>query len=48
MKIIQKIKTFFNPCNHCREKEDKGLVACSCKKGLFVKKKRYKEKKKCK
>lgn len=35
--FFEKIKQFLNPCRKCKEKEEKGLVACSCTKGLFVK-----------
>ncbi|MBO7714421.1 MAG: hypothetical protein J6S85_12670 [Methanobrevibacter sp.] len=37
MKIIQKILWYFSPCRKCNEKDIKGLVACSCTRGIFTK-----------
>lgn len=37
-KFIKDLIWWFSSCRKCRQKEDKGLVACSCTKGLFVKK----------
>lgn len=39
-KFITNLIWFFSPCRKCKEKDLEGLVACSCTRGLFEKRRR--------
>ena len=43
-KFITNLIWFLSPCRKCKDKDLEGLVACSCTRGLFVKKYRKRSK----
>ena len=36
-KFITNLIWFFSPCRKCKDKDIEGLVACSCTRGIFTK-----------